>query len=152
MKLFLWILFLLFAHSLFAQVQISDPLSAPVQSPRAWHIDSIAWDTIFVDGSKLAILEGRRDVPGEVFTYAFYLPDGKWVSAHWHCADARVFVASGTLLLGYGERMDKQNIRAYEQGAYLLVPFKVPHFEGARGNTTIIGTGTGPWCTYEFAN
>jgi hypothetical protein len=139
----------LFTHHLTAQVQINDPLSEPRQVPKAWELGRIEWDTVFADGSKLAILEGQRDVPGQAFTYAFYLPDGQWVAPHWHCADARVFVASGTILLGYGEQMNRQKTLAYGPGSYLLVPYKTSHFEGAQGNTTIIGTGVGPWCTYD---
>ena len=149
MKYFLFLCYTLLTHSLTAQVTINDPLSEPVQPPQAWRPDSITWDTVFTDGSKLTILEGQRDVPGQPFTYAFYLPDGQWVAPHWHCADARVFVASGTILLGYGEQMDQQKTEAYGPGSYLLVPYKVSHFEGGRGNTIIIGTGTGPWCTYD---
>ncbi len=147
--LLLWLSMTL-SGSLSAQILIKDPLSSPTQLPRAWHPDSIRWDTVFADGSKLAILEGPRDVPGKPFTYAFYLPDGQWVMPHWHCADARVFVVSGTLLLGYGERMDKRKTATHGPGSYVIVPYKTAHYESARGNTTIIGTGTGPWCTYEF--
>ena len=149
MKYVFYITFGLLSYSSVAQVQIDDPLSDPIQPPQAWTPSNIQWDTTFADGSKLAILEGRRDVPGEPFTYAFYLPDGRWVAPHWHCADARVFVATGTILLGYGEQMDQQRIRTYGPGSYLLVPYKVAHYEGAQGNTIIIGTGVGPWCTYE---
>lgn len=132
------------------QVQIADPLSDPIQSAKAWSIETIEWDTIFQDGSRLAILEGPRNIPGKAFSYAFYLPDGVWVTPHWHCADARVFIAQGKLLLGYGENFDKKNTQIFETGSYLLVPYKETHFEGAKGNTIIIGTGVGPWCTYEI--
>ncbi|MBO0929393.1 hypothetical protein [Fibrella aquatilis] len=29
-------------------------------------------------------------------------------------------------------------------------PFRYPHFEGSRGETIIIGTGIGPWCTNDL--
>lgn len=130
-------------------MHIADPLSKPIQNPQAWNLTSISWDTTFQDGSRLAILEGPRNIPGKAFSYAFFLPDGKWVTPHWHCADARVFVASGTLLLGYGERFDKNATQKFTPGSYLLVPYKVSHFEGAEGDVIIFGTGAGPWCTYE---
>lgn len=132
----------------------ADPATVDVfgkgdRSFSAWTVDEIEWDEEFDDGSKLAILEGPRDQPGQDFTYAFFLPDGIWVSGHWHCADARVFVAKGTMLLGLGEVVDRHAAKEYPTGSFLIVPYREPHFEAAKGDLLIVGTGRGPWCTVE---
>jgi hypothetical protein len=62
---------------------------------QVWHVDSLPWQEIGADGTKYALLEGRRDVPGEVFSYAFFIPAGFWDPAHWHTADARTVVLKG---------------------------------------------------------
>lgn len=31
------------------------------------------------------------------------------------------------------------------------IQYKVSYYEGAQGSTIIIGTGVGPWCTYEHS-
>ena len=60
-----------------------------MKQAQAWNLESLEWQDIGVDGTKYALLEGRRDLPGEGFTYAFFIPAGFWDPAHWHTADAR---------------------------------------------------------------
>ena len=144
----------LLAIGLFALVAVGDPAAVDIigrgdRPFSAWTPDDIEWDEQYADGSKLAILEGPRDRPGRDFSYAFFLPDGVWVPGHWHCADARVFVAQGTMLLGLGTAVDESVANEYPQGSYLIVPHREPHFEAAKGDLLIIGTGRGPWCTVE---
>jgi quercetin dioxygenase-like cupin family protein len=116
-------------------------------SVRVWSPATIQWDQENPDGSKYAVLEGHRDVPGEPFTYAFFLPNGVWVSPHVHSEDARVTVISGTLLLGEGATMNQRSARSIAAGMFFVVPKNVPHWEGARGDTLIIGTAHGRWVT-----
>ena len=41
-----------------------------------WHADTIAWQELGADGTRYALLEGRRDQAGEPFSYAFFIPAG----------------------------------------------------------------------------
>ena len=91
------------------------------QQPQAWTPDTIHWQEINPDGTEYSVLQGRRDVPGEAFTYAFYAPAGYWED-HWHSADARVVVVKGELQLAYGSALDKAHAKGYGVGAYVLVP------------------------------
>ena len=84
--------------------------------PAAWTADTIDWQEIDADGTKYALLEGRRDVPGQAFTYAFFIPAGFWDPAHWHTADARVAVISGSLYLGYGDMHEDDKLVGYGAG------------------------------------
>lgn len=114
----------------------------------SWRPETIQWQYVNADGTKYALLEGQRDAPGEMFSYAFFLPGGFLDSPHWHTSDARICVLQGTLYLGYGECYDADALQAYGPGTYLLVPARARHFDGARDDTLIIGTAIGPWSTH----
>ncbi len=126
---------------------IGDIIGKSANDVKSWSLDTIPWGNPGENGSKFAVLEGLSDQPGADFTFAFYLPDGEWFPGHWHCADARTFVAKGTLLLGEGTRKNTQKIVEHPEGSYVIIPHKYEHFEGAKGDLTIIFTGRGPWCT-----
>jgi hypothetical protein len=133
---------------LYLVISLITILSQPtLRSIRVWSAATIQWQQTNPDGSKYAVLEGHRDVAGEPFTYAFLLPSGVWVGPHVHSEDARVTVVSGTLLLGEGATMNPRNARPMRAGTFFLVPKNVPHWEGARVDTLIIGTAHGPWAT-----
>jgi hypothetical protein len=119
--------------------------------PADWHIDAIAWQDIAADGTKYALLEGRRDVAAVPFSYAFFIPAGFWDPSHWHTADARVFVAKGTLYLGYADEMEKTKAKAFPAGSYVLVPAGMRHFDGSNEDTLIFGTAVGLWST-QYVN
>jgi uncharacterized RmlC-like cupin family protein len=112
-----------------------------------WRPQDIVWQRTDPDGTKYAILDGDREKPGAPFTYAFWMPDGAWVGAHHHSQQAHVAVVQGTLLLGFGRKMDKAKTKAIQAGEFFIVRPGVPHFEGARGETLIIGSALGGWRT-----
>lgn len=114
----------------------------------AWHPDTIVWQETGSDGTRYALLEGRRDVPGQPFTYAFFIPAGFWDPAHHHTADARVVVLRGTLYLGYGEAHAEEALQAYPAGSVVLVPAGARHFDGSHQDTLIVGVAVGPWSTH----
>lgn len=133
---------LIFAASLAAN------LSAHAEdSPASWDIASITWQNLAANGSKYALLEGDRDKEGGLFTYAFFIPAGLWDMPHFHSSTARVFVASGALKLGYGDRLDKRSSREFKAGSLVVVPKGAVHFDGADSDTIIIGVASGPWHT-----
>lgn len=114
---------------------------------KVWRAEEIHWQRVEKDGTKYAVLEGDRDQAGVPFTYAFYMPDGAWVKPHFHSQEARVVVVKGTLLLGEGAVFDKASAKALAAGTTFYVGAKAPHYEGAKGETLIIGVGRGGWKT-----
>jgi quercetin dioxygenase-like cupin family protein len=122
--------------------------TAAPKSAQAWDAKSIKWQNIDADGTKYALLEGRRDVPGEAFTYAFFIPAG-YHEHHWHSADARVAVIQGVLKVSFGESLDLERMTAYPVGSFLLVPANMKHTMSADVDTIIIGTAVGPWATHH---
>jgi hypothetical protein len=120
---------------------------AMAAEPADWNPDNIVWQQVNRDGTRFALLEGVRDKPGVPFTYAFFIPAGVWDAPHSHAATVRVFVACGTLSLGYGKAMEPRKSRDFPAGSILLVPAGAMHFDGATRDTIIIGTAIGPWST-----
>jgi quercetin dioxygenase-like cupin family protein len=133
-------------------VSINQPTTPLPREGHVWYSDSIPWQEIGADGTKYALLEGRRDKAGEAFTYAFFIPAGFWDAPHWHTADARVFVARGKLKLAYGTSFDRNKANTFGQGDFLLVPANAVHYDGADEDTVIIGTVVGPWATKYVAS
>ena len=111
----------------------------------AWHIDNIEWQETSANGTKSALLEGRRDLPGRPFTHAFFIPAGFWDLAHWHSADARVAVLRGALHLGYGDVHNASKLSIYRAGSYVIVSANARHFDGSDEDTLSIGTAVGRW-------
>lgn len=124
------------------------PLAAePAAGGLGWSVSEIPWQTQGAQGTRFALLEGRRDQQGLAFTYAFSIPAGVWDAPHSHSATARVFVAKGTLRIGYGASNDKAAAQSYPAGSVIIVPAGAIHYDGADEDTVIIGTAVGPWST-----
>jgi hypothetical protein len=113
----------------------------------AWRPDDIPWEPAAAEGTRFALLEGDRTRQGAPFSYAFLIPAGLWDAPHAHSSTARVFVARGTLRLGYGSIMDRAKTRSFPAGSYVIVPAGVVHYDGADTETVILGMATGPWRT-----
>ena len=114
--------------------------------PHALAIDEIPWEQVNADGTRLCTVDGSR-ASGRVFTYALFLPAGFWDTPHSHSADARVFVLSGELWLGYGDALVRERARRHPAGSYLFVPAGAAHFDGAQVDTIIAGVAVGPRAT-----
>jgi hypothetical protein len=124
------------------------PTLPALYKDQSWTADTIQWQDIGLDGSKYALLEGSRTIPGQAFTYAFLIPPGFWDAPHWHSADARIFVASGVLRLRYSATLEPSQALIFPAGSLALVPANAIHFDGAEQETLIFGTATGPWSTH----
>ncbi len=127
--------------------------SPSAQSPvdeagaRIWREDTIRWQPDDPPGAKYAVLDGDRDRPGTLFTYAFWLPGGVWAPVHVHSQAAHVAVMRGTLRLGYGRVADRSRTVAVAAGEFFIVRADEPHFEGSDEPCLIIGTALGGWRT-----
>lgn len=109
--------------------------------------ETIPWGSPAADGSRFALLDGRRDLAGQAFSYAFALPPGGWDRPHSHSTTARIFVLKGALKLGWGTTMDKAKALAFPAGSFVVVPAGAVHFDGADEETIILGVASGVWAT-----
>jgi quercetin dioxygenase-like cupin family protein len=115
------------------------------KTAQAWTAKTIHWQTTDKDGTKWAVLQGESDVPGEVFTYAAFVPAG-YEDRHSHSSDAWVAVAQGALKVSFGTGSKTET---YPVGSVLFVPANVEHTMAAEEDTVLIGTATGPWSTHH---
>jgi quercetin dioxygenase-like cupin family protein len=95
-------------------------------------------------GAKVAVLEGNPGEPG-VFTMRIRMPDGFYISPHWHPNVERVTVISGVFYLGSGEKRDKKAAVRLESGSYTSMPPGMRHYAIAEGETVVQLTSIGPW-------
>jgi hypothetical protein len=122
-------------------------VSSVAAGQEVWTPDKIPWQPDDPPGAKYAVLDGDRDKPGKLFTYAFWLPGGVWAPAHYHSQDAHVTVVSGTLRLGFGSRVDGIKTVSIPTGGFFIARAGQVHFEGSDGECVIIGTALGGWKT-----
>jgi quercetin dioxygenase-like cupin family protein len=123
---------------------------ALLAASQIWTPESIRWQRTDPGGSRYAVLDGDRDDPSGLFTYAFWMPGGLWVKAHAHSQQAHVTVTRGTLQLGFGKVTDRSRTAAIPAGGFFIVRAHEPHFEGCAADTLIIGTARGGWKTTEL--
>ncbi|MGE3523817.1 MAG: cupin domain-containing protein, partial [Candidatus Dadabacteria bacterium] len=72
-------------------------------------------------------------------------PAGYEIPAHWHTMVERVTVVSGTLMAGMGDKLDKEQSKAFPAGSFLVLPAKMHHFAWADGDTVVQINGEGPF-------
>lgn len=95
-------------------------------------------------GAQVSVLEGNPSQAG-VFTMRIKMPDGFYISPHWHPNVERVTVISGTFLLGSGDEMNRAGTQRLEAGSYTSMPPEMVHYAIADGETVIQLTSVGPW-------
>lgn len=108
--------------------------------------DDIQWaqSPVLEPDLRVSVLEGNPSESG-VFTLRIKIPDGGYISPHWHPNVERVTVLSGKFLLGSGEVMDKDKTKVLKPGSYTSMPPGMRHFAVAEGETIIQLTSVGPW-------
>lgn len=112
-----------------------------------WRPENIAWAPDDPPGAKYAVLDGDRERPGGLFTYAFSLPGGVWAPVHVHSQTAHVAVMRGTLRIGFGRTADRSKTVIVRAGEFFIVRADQPHFEGSDDECVIVGTAQGGWRT-----
>lgn len=117
---------------------------------RIWREDRIVWQRLESDGTKYAVLDGDRELAGQPFSYAFWMPGGVWVKPHFHSQQTHVMVVKGKIRLGYGKVFDKTKTIELKAGEFFIVRAGEAHFEGSDGECLIIGTALGGWKTTEL--
>lgn len=131
---------------LLAQVSMRDMDKGPKHHIILTATDEKNWQRspVLEPEIKVAVLEGNPSEPG-VFTLRIKIPDGGYISPHWHPNVERVTVLSGRFLLGSGEKMDKSKVKTLDPGSYTSMPPGMRHFAIAEGETIVQLTSVGPW-------
>ena len=94
-------------------------------------------------GAQIAVLSGNP-MAAEAYTVRLKFPANYAIAAHWHPTDENVAVASGTLYMGMGDKLDKNAGHAVPPGGYALMPAKANHYAYTKEPVTIFLYGMGP--------
>ena len=106
--------------------------------------DSLAWAPVKgVPGAQEAVVWGDPAKPG-LFIIRVKLDDGVKFPLHWHASDERGTVLSGTLMFGFGDKVDATKMKALGPGSFVNIPKGVRHYAMAKGPTVVQISGMGP--------
>lgn len=84
-----------------------------------------------------------------VYTVQVTLPAHTIVPPHTHRDNRTVYVVSGTLYVGYGEKRDAAALKTLPPGSYYTEPAATPHYTETRDDPVVIViTGVGPSDTH----
>ena len=123
-------------------------ISGAVARAEETHIVVTAPDLKWSDGpfpgTRIAVLEGDPKSPGPL-TMRLKLPADYKIPPHWHPADERVTVISGTFNVGRGDQLDSVKGKVLAAGSFMLMPPKTNHFAWVKEETIIQINGIGPW-------
>lgn len=144
-KIFFFAFFSLISAKIFAQQPATaDTSRKPIQICP----DDIVWmdsKAPLPAGAKVAVLEGDPKKEG-IFVMRLKFPANYYLPAHIHPKDERVLVISGSVNVGFGDKIDKKNIRHYTAGCFYVNPAGFHHYVFTEDEEVIVQlTGIGPW-------
>lgn len=109
--------------------------------------DAIEWmpgPASLPPGSRVAVLEGDPSQPGP-FTMRLWMPAGYRIPPHFHPADERVTVVSGSFWVGMGNSFDPNAGTELPAGAFAALSPGVAHFAWTTQEAVIQLNNIGPW-------
>jgi quercetin dioxygenase-like cupin family protein len=125
------------------------PLAIYAQSHPPAHViftpAGLTWtDSAALPGAKIAVIEGplNKAVP---FTIRLKHPADYKIAPHWHPAIEHLTVISGTLNLGFGDKLDTSKTTALTAGSIAIMQPNTAHFTWAKEETITQVHGVGPW-------
>jgi quercetin dioxygenase-like cupin family protein len=96
------------------------------------------------NGNQQAVMAGNQRETG-LYMYRTKFPANYRNQPHFHPDQRIVTVMSGTLYVGYGEKVDEGRMKALPAGSVFTEPPRQPHYVWAKdGEVVIQVTGYGP--------
>jgi quercetin dioxygenase-like cupin family protein len=96
------------------------------------------------NGNQQAVMAGNQRETG-LYMYRTKFPANYRNQPHFHPDQRIVTVMSGTLYVGYGEKVDESRMKALPAGSIFTEPPRQPHYVWAKdGGVVIQVTGYGP--------
>lgn len=96
-------------------------------------------------GTTAVVLEGDPTTAGSLFTMRVRLPAGSEIAPHIHPANERVTIISGSLFVGFGDRIDRAASTRLGAGSYYINPPGLAHYLWTDEEVILQLTGIGPW-------
>lgn len=102
------------------------------------------------NGNQQTVMAGNQKETG-LYMYRTRFPANYRNKPHFHPDQRIVTVMSGTLYVGYGEKMDDSQMKALPAGSIFTEPPRQPHYVWAKdGEVVIQVTGYGPSGTTQI--
>ena len=79
------------------------------------------------------------------FSLLLKIPDKGTIAPHWHPAQENVVTLKGTFEFGDGTAFDEKKLQSLDSGKMVHIPARMRHFARAKGSTTVLVYGTGPF-------
>jgi quercetin dioxygenase-like cupin family protein len=109
--------------------------------------DALTWQDAkaLPKGAQFAILMGDPTKAGEVFVQRIKLPSNYQIPAHIHLYAETGTVLSGSVYLGFGDKLDTQNGQLLKAGAFYAFPAKHAHYAWTTDEGVVVQVqATGP--------
>ena len=90
--------------------------------------EMLKWAETVYPGTEITTVFGDPKKPGQMYAIRFRLPADYVVPPHTHSQDEYMTVISGSLHVGIGETVDKDNTVHLPVGGAVAIPGKVPHY------------------------
>jgi uncharacterized RmlC-like cupin family protein len=135
-KIFLLLLPVLFVMNISAQTTMDSKVIQLNEKDLTWRAG--------IPGTLISVLEGDP-VSDSLYTIRLKVPANFVVKPHWHTSDERVTVLSGSVYVGFGDKVDKNNSVKFTPGGYYVNPPTLHHFIWTDEPAEIQITGIGPW-------
>jgi quercetin dioxygenase-like cupin family protein len=119
-----------------------DEINAIVTSP-----DALTWkdNPALPKGVQAAVVLGNPMKPGEMFVSRTKVPPNSGIPPHTHSFAESVTIISGSVYLGEGDKLDKQNGKLLRSGTYVFNPANHAHYVWTTNEEVIIQVqGIGP--------
>ena len=93
---------------------------------------------------EMSPIAGDPAKPG-LFSLLLKLPDKGTIAPHWHPGEENVVTLKGTFEFGDGTTFDEKKMQSLGSGNVVHIPARMRHFARAKGNTTVLVYGMGPF-------
>ena len=91
----------------------------------------------WIKGDKIAFLHSRPRKPGD-WVMREYLPSHASSGVHFHNRGEANTVLSGTLYMGFGDKVDASHVVALPPGSYIYVPAGVHHYAITKDSSVLL--------------
>ncbi len=106
----------------------------------------------WIKGDKIAFLYSRPRKSGD-WVLREYLPAHASSAAHFHSRGEANTVLSGTLYMGFGDKLDASHVVALPPGSYIYIPAGVHHYAITKDSSVLLEErGEGPFHSTRVAN
>ena len=129
--------------------------SAPANAPARFLASAFSdWKT-GPDGVARMNLVGDSTSPTGLSAFRLRYPanignDSSKAAIHFHMGTEHILVLKGTLLVGFGERVDYASAKPYGPEGFVVIPSGRPHYHWTRGETEIQVEAIGPSATVPW--